>query len=149
MGLQKPKRFPYGEMDPPVQPLCRAINAFPGVFTIGSCGGHAEGGELPADQWRVDFRAEVTDDHRPTVDAWLSAEFIAWVLRDLYRGDMAVFASFWSPPPYLNYPGQMLTFEIHGWRPSAEPEEVAAQLKAFRRGQYVGARAVHLYCESD
>jgi len=97
----------------------------------------------------VDFRAEVTDDHRPTVDAWLSAEFIAWVLRDLYRGDMAVFASFWSPPPYLNYPGQMLTFEIHGWRPSAEPEEVAAQLKAFRRGQYVGARAVHLYCESD
>lgn len=33
---------PYDEMDEPVVRLCKALNALPGIRTIGSCGGHHE-----------------------------------------------------------------------------------------------------------
>ena len=34
---------PYDELDEPVRELVKVLNSLPGVATIGSCGGHADG----------------------------------------------------------------------------------------------------------
>ena len=31
---------PYDELDENIVNLVRAVNSFPGIFTVGSCGGH-------------------------------------------------------------------------------------------------------------
>lgn len=107
---------PYDELDPPVVRLCRAINALPGVQTIGSCGGHEEGGMLPANQWSVGLYVEQGGDDRPTYPGWLSLEFLAWAIRDFGRAQHRVQMGALSVAPYLNEPGRMLTFIIEGWR---------------------------------
>jgi hypothetical protein len=128
---------PYQELDGPVVPLCRALNSLPGIWTIGSCGGHPGGGEdeegrnlpageLPEDQWRVTLHPEL-QGWRPTLDAWLSLEFVAWVIDDASRVktvDIGAHAN----PPYLNDPAHMLRFTIFGVRDGEHgitPEEVA------------------------
>ena len=108
--------------------LCRALNAFPGIATLSSCGGHESGGFLPADRWYVGWTQEQDDDGRPTYPGWLSLEFLAWAITDMRRGNRMVALGADSKPPYLNQPGRMLTFEIEGSRAGddgMEPDEVA------------------------
>ena len=107
---------PYHEMDEPIIRLCKAINALPGIRTIGSCGGHEEGGELPADRWHVSLKVDVGEDERPTYAGWLSLEFLAWALNDLSHSDLHIDFLALASPPYLNDPGHMLMFSIEASR---------------------------------
>jgi hypothetical protein len=139
---------PYGELDESVVGLCRALNGLPGIWTVGSCGGHegggqdAEGrnlpaGEQPADQWRVTIRPEL-EGWRPTSSAWLSLEFVAWLIYDVSKVRDVEFQGS-ARPPYLNDPAHMLMFQIHGWRDGERgisSEEVAGALQRMDRQFY-------------
>jgi hypothetical protein len=121
---------PYDELDPPVVGLCRALNALPGIWTAGSCGGHEKGGAFPADRWFVSLGPELRG-RVPFLAAWLSIEHVAWVLTDFGRGRAVEFHAA-ARPPFLNEPGHMLAFEVHGWRSGedgASPEELADFLR--------------------
>ena len=125
---------PYDDLDAPVVRICRAINALPGLHTIGSCGGHEEGGELPADRWRVSLYVEQERDRRPTFAGWLALEFLAWTIRDHARGGSDIAFLAWSLPPYLNDPGQMLRFSIEARRGGdggIEADHLAANLEQW------------------
>lgn len=122
---------PYQELDPPVVKLCWTLNWL-GVRTLGSCGGHDEGGELPAHEWRVTFACDIGRDNRPLRSAWLAAEFIAWAVRDLARANLAIRLDAWAPPPWLNEPARALRFEISGRRGprgGIEPDDVAEHIE--------------------
>ena len=124
---------PYDELDPPIVNLCMTINAMPGIWTSGSCGGHPKGeGLLPEDEWLVIFGCEVDDDERPTRDAWLSLEFAAWAIHDIGRG-ATVGLRVSSPPPWMNEPARSIYFALEGRRGAdgIEPDAVAELLTTW------------------
>lgn len=72
--------IPYDEIEPTIAPLVRALNALPGIRTIGSCGGHDNPDipwQKPLGEWYVTFWV----DHTP--DGWRALEAItgacSWV----------------------------------------------------------------------
>jgi hypothetical protein len=111
---------PYDELDPPVLALCQVINGLPGLETR-EHPAHEEG---IGDPWQVSFWCDVEADHRPSADAWLSLEFVAWCVYDVGQSHpVQLFAS--SPPPYLNEPAHSLRFIIEGNNGPGDPIESA------------------------
>jgi hypothetical protein len=149
--MPRAPRIPYKEMDPPIVTVCRAFNAYPGLHTVSSCGGHEKGGVLPADQWEVALQVELDEGHRPTLRGWVSIEFIAWVLRDFARSgdgrELELTAE--SAPPFLNRPANTLTFWVWGRRPSTLPDDVAQHLDYCRRELYVPASRIGAWYEEE
>ena len=72
---------PYGELDSNVLNLVRALNAFAGIKTIGSCGGHREPGQAQAREgsWWVTFEIEHSED------GGFALEFLAWLINAASR----------------------------------------------------------------
>jgi len=123
--------IPYGELDSNIRSLVEALNAFPGVDTVGSCGGHASPGpgQYPEGTWYVKFDAAHSEI------GWRSLEFVAWVTTDLRRGGEGVILEATSPPPYLNSPGACLAFVLSG--KDVDPEFVARFLSDMYADSYI------------
>jgi hypothetical protein len=100
------------DIDSNVRSLVEALNAFDGIETVGSCGGHPpplKDGQWPEGTWYIKFRVE-PDEH-----GWRALEFLAWLVnRDYRRAGHQVILYPDAPPPYLNEPGQVLAFELEG-----------------------------------
>jgi hypothetical protein len=142
---------PYEELDPPIVNLCRAINALPGIWTISSCGGHEQGGSLPADEWNVSVQCEVEDDCRPSVDAWLSLEFLAWAVHDVGR-DARLSMAVSSAPPWLNEPTRTIAFDIDGVRgepDGIDPDHFADLLTRWTTETYLRPEGIYVYPGQD
>ena len=147
MTVERSRRYsdevvPYAELDAPVVRLCRAINALPGLATIGSCGGHpGPDAFLPEDEWTVVIKLDLVDS-APTSDGWISLEFLGWVIHDFGRAGKRVQLAAGAAPPYLNGPGTVLSFAIDGWRGDAggvEPDELAKFLERVTEDLFVPA----------
>jgi hypothetical protein len=132
MGLRAD--VPYEELDSNVVDLVRALNAFAGIKTIGSCGGHREPGPGQAREgsWWVTFEIEHSED------GWFALEFLAWLINnDYWRAGHKVHLYPTSPPPYLNEPGRVLKFSLEGYG-SEDPEELAEWIDRVREESYIG-----------
>lgn len=70
------RRVPYRELDPNIVALVRVLNRFPGIHTIGSCGGHEDPApyQVAAGEWWVLFEVDHTEP------GWVSLEFLSWVI---------------------------------------------------------------------
>ncbi len=114
MKTGKRPESPHGAIpiDESILPLVEALNGMPGIDTVGSCGGDAEpisGGSWPLGSWYVKVRIE----QNPV--GWRTLEFLSWVINhDAHNGEdpSKVWLVPTSVPPYLNTPGEMLTFTI-------------------------------------
>lgn len=137
-GTFATEKVPYEELDPSIVELVRVLNEeFDGLETIGSCGGHEDGVaggiHAAADEWWVTFHLEPFDPDgettRPSDAAWFDLEFLAyWIGRVRAVKETSVHIEPYAPPPQFNFPGQMLRFELAGYREegSGTPDEVAA-----------------------
>ena len=129
--MSAPGCIPSEELDANIKPLVETVNAFPGLVTVGSCGGHAQPGpgQYPAGTWYVKFDAAHSEI------GWRSLEFVAWVTTDLRRGGEGVILEATSPPPYLNSPGACLAFVLSG--KDVDPEFVARFLSDMYADSYI------------
>ena len=112
--------------------LVNALNAFPGVQTIGSCGGHVAptGGQWEEGTFYVNV---VFDD---TEHGYFALEFLAWAINNDYRrAGYKVMLYPYAPPPYLNEPGNCLRFHLEGY--GADPDELAVTLDQAREQLFV------------
>jgi hypothetical protein len=111
MRMQSPAT-PKPEIDVKIKRLVDALNAFDGVATLGSCGGHPEplkGGQWPEGSWYVTFRL------RHDAHGWRALEFLAWLINHVYidrEPRVRLYPD--SVPPYLNTPGLTLKFALEG-----------------------------------
>ena len=125
------------EIDAKIQGLVDALNAFDGVATLGSCGGHPEplkGGQWPEGSWYVTFQIR-RDTH-----GWRALEFLAWLVNhDYSQAEPRVRLYPDSMPPYLNRPGSMLKFALEGCD-GASPDELAICMNQLREACFVPAR---------
>ena len=113
------RQIPYDELDANMVKLVRVLNSYPGVTTIGSCGGHEEP-RKPV-QWRA--------------GTWYVLEFLAWAINN----DAARTLDSWdslallpkAAPPFLNTPGDMLSFVLESYK-GQDPYDLAAFLEKVR-----------------
>jgi hypothetical protein len=113
----------YHELDENIVLLVRALNAFPGIATIGSCGGHENPSEIqrPAGEWFVTFRVTHTQG------GWKSLEYIAGAITlDPWRTSLTVHTS--QPG---NATGRAMFFSLQGWE-NANPDRTANYLNRVR-----------------
>jgi hypothetical protein len=121
-------------IDASILQLVEALNAFAGVHTIGSCGGHPEplkGGQWPAGSWYVKFRVEQSEP------GWRALEFLAWLINNAYQRDehhVTLYPT--APPPYLNTPGQVLAFALEGYD-GEDPNQLADRMDHIRASAYI------------
>ena len=124
------KNIPYDELDANIINLVKALNAFPGVITVGSCGGHEEitnPSQWPAGSWYVKFKLP-----RDRLGRYV-LEFLAWVINENCRslGGDAVVLIPTAAPPYLNTPGDVLYFVVEGYE-GEDSDALAELLQEFR-----------------
>jgi len=124
------KAIPYDEIDANMVSLVRALNRYPGVLTLGSCGGHdvvTNPSQWEAGTWYVKFTLP-TDR-----SGWYLLEHLAWAINNDYRrGGGRLMLLPISPPPYLNTPGECLSFSIEGFG-GENPEDLATFLVKVRK----------------
>jgi hypothetical protein len=140
--------IPYDEIDPGIRALVRALNAFPGIETIGSCGGHdnPRGDQAGPGLWWV----LLTIDRTP--DSWLSLEFLAWAVTRALGSDGGVTLEADAAPPYLNDPGKLLRFVLqrhHVDRTDQEADLFAATLDKLRTERFIDAQLADELDEGD
>ena len=135
--------------------LSAALTDAPGIATTGwSYDGPSEAFPRAAeDEWAIGFRLDLDDEHRPTLEAWLSFEFLAWVVRDYTRAGRRIEITAESLPPCLNHPGSMANFTLEGSRQgpggSIDPGEIAATLPRLADLYYVPAQHIDNYYRED
>lgn len=124
------KGVPYDEIDPNMVKLVQALNRYPGVMTVGCCGGHkviTNPSQWQAGTWYVKFTLPSGKF------GWYLLEHLAWVINEDYRGSgRNVILLPTSAPPYLNTVGQCLRFVIEGYN-NENPDELADFLDATRK----------------
>jgi hypothetical protein len=120
-------------IDPLIQHLVDALNAFDGIRTHGSCGGHPEpllGGQWPAGSWYVKFRVDKSEH------GWRALEFLAWLINNAYQRDEHHVTLYpVAPPPYLNEPGEVLSFALDGYD-GEDPNALADWMDQLRHDAY-------------
>ena len=120
-------------IDASIQCLVDALNAFEGIHTIGSCGGHPEplnGGQWPAGSWYVKFRVD------KSAHGWRALEFLAWLINNAYQqAEHHVTLYPTAPPPYLHDRGTVLAFALDGYE-GEDPNALACWMDQLRHNAY-------------
>ena len=136
MRVLKTAVTPRAEIDAKIRRLVVALNAFDGIATLGSCGGHPEplkGGQWPEGSWYVTFTV------RRDAHGWRALEFLAWLINhDYTRAEAGVMFYPDSLPPYLNTPGSMLKFALEGYR-GTSPDKLASFVNQQRKACFIPA----------
>ncbi|MGW0040066.1 hypothetical protein [Gordonia sp. NPDC003376] len=107
----------YGapEPDPFYDWPVRVLNALPG---IAASAGRREY-DLP-DEWMLSWQILPALPHTtvfetgPHRDGWAITEWLVWFNRDLARAGRGITTTVTSPPPYLNQPGESMSFQTFG-----------------------------------
>ena len=136
MRVLKTAVTPKPEIDAEIRRLVDALNAFDGIATLGSCGGHPEplkGGQWPEGSWYVTFTVR-RDTH-----GWRALEFLAWLINhDYTRAEAGVMFYPDALPPYLNTPGSMLKFALEGYQ-GTSPDKLASFMNHQRKTCFIPA----------
>jgi hypothetical protein len=122
------------EIDVKIRRLVDALNAFDGIATLGSCGGHPKplkGGQWPDGSWYVTLTVR-RDTH-----GWRALEFLAWLINHHYaRAEAGVMFYPDALPPYMNTPGSMLKFALEGYQ-GTSPDKLASFMNQQREACFI------------
>jgi transposase-like protein len=123
----------YSNVPPRYLSLARALNALPQVIGWVSDSGLN-------DDWMMSWQIRPAEpystvfDAGPHRDGWATSEWLVWLLRDYERSGHAMNYYMSSPPPFLNEPGESLSFVVsfpkHSDQKLVDPDELAAWLKS-------------------
>lgn len=128
---------PYHELDENIVGLVKALNEFEGIYTVGSCGGHANNKhyQKPEGEWMIVFMIEFNGTE-VSAEGWFALEFLVWFCNNnLSRSGYQVYISPYSAPPYLNEPGNTISFTFEG--KSVSPDFVVEELKKLKEDCFI------------
>jgi hypothetical protein len=93
----------------------RVLNAMPGIIATATVYDYPDESEwalswhiLPAERYTSVF------DAGPDPKGWAVSEWLIWLARDFMRSDYAVSSRVTAAPPFINQPGESMTFLIEG-----------------------------------
>jgi hypothetical protein len=105
----------YRDVPPELVWAVRVLNALPGIRAFGTVYDYDGQQEwslgwniLPAERYTSVF------DAGPDAKGFAVTEWLVWLARDFERSGFSVWSRMTSPPPYLNEPGESLSFLVEG-----------------------------------
>jgi hypothetical protein len=110
---------PWGELDSGILDAVRAFSCIPGITTVSSCEGHPERDGDEA-EWHIGWRIIAADpgagifESGPDPQGWTITEWLIWHVNDLAKAGFGIYRNLSVPPPFLNGPGECMTFWVHG-----------------------------------
>lgn len=137
---RKRKNPSLANLDPNIRTLVKALNAFEGIQTIGSCGGHEN--PSPAQWDKGTFYVKFDVDW--TTEGRFALEFLAWFFNDYcHKSDITGHVQLVpvAAAPFINTPGECLSFAVEGFN-AADPELIGNRLNELRKTAYVEPMAV-------
>lgn len=140
----KNKKPRLADLDPNIRTLVKALNAFDGIRTIGSCGGHENPSQAQWDKgtFYVKFDVDWTTDGR------FALEFLAWFFNDYcHKADLSGFVRLIpvAAAPFINTPGECLYFVIEGFN-EADPELIGSRLSQLWSEAFITPEAAEERC---
>lgn len=133
--------YEIDEIDANIRPLVDALNAFPGITTFASCGGHHNhnpaNDQVGERDWYIRFHLDWTEAGR------FSLEFLAFLVNEdgePYSERLWLFPK--APPPYLNGPGTVLCWCLVSWC-GTDPNVFASYITEEREVAFVPADRAH------
>lgn len=124
----------YSDVPPEYLPLAQVLNALPQVV------GWVADSRL-SDDWMMSWQIRPAEpystvfDAGPHRDGWATSEWLVWLLRDYERSGYAMNYYMSSPPPFLNEPGESLSFVVsfpkHDGGKIVHPTELAEWVKTM------------------
>ncbi len=127
------------ELDLKLIALRLALDAFEGIVTSG--GGHPDPSD-PEEKWSVTFQVE------PSPEGWFALEFLVWAINNDYvRAGHNVQLTLNSAPPYLNFPGKTMRFDVVGAQ--EDPQRLADHLHQRREVLYFSPADLEMMDEDD
>ena len=132
------------ELDSNIVSLVEALNAFDGITTIGSCGGHPnpKPGQWDEGTWYIKFEVAHSEE------GWFALEFVAWFVMDYIRAGHHIELYPKAPPPWWNTPGRCLSFALEG-EFGEDPNAVARWLNTAREEHYISPADLAAEEEAD
>ncbi len=114
-------------IDVRVRKLVASLNRFPGIVTVGSCGGHPNPGprQWPEGTCYVKFKALEAEG------GLLSVQVLAWLVRDLRQNGLAWRLVRLTPPPGRTEPEGEMNFALEGFW-GTDPDALADFLDVQR-----------------
>ena len=146
---KKDYEISYEEIDKNIVGLVELLNEFDGIYTVGSCGGHADNKnyQMPEGEWMVVFSIEFNGTEVST-EGWFALEFLVWACNNnLRRNDYAINISSYAAPPYLNYPGNAISFTLEG--KGISPDVIVEELKELKADCYISFEDYQNESDSD
>ncbi len=130
------------QLDQKLVALRLALDAFEGIVTSGGGHPHPSPAQNPEEKWSVTFQVE------PSPDGWFALEFLAWVINNDYvRAGHNVQLTLRSAPPYLNFPGETMVFDVVGAQ--EDPQRLADHLHQLRELVYISPEALEMDEDDD
>lgn len=134
-GTLAKQAMDYQTIDPDLRWPVQVLNALPGVAAFGS---HYRLKGDVSDRWMLSWQILSAQPYTtvfeagPHRDGWASTEWLVWFTRDLIRSGCNLETTVTSPPPYLNQPGESLSFQVFGSlsKGSLSPAQYAKNLIA-------------------
>ncbi|MFC9839747.1 hypothetical protein ACFVKB_39115 [Rhodococcus sp. NPDC127530] len=126
----------YDKVDPYLRWPVKCLNALPGIAGSGSH--YRLKGDI-SESWMLSWQIMSAQPYTtvfeagPHRDGWASTEWLVWFTRDLIRSGCDLETTVTSPPPYLNQPGESLSFQVFGTiqKGSLSPTQYAEKLIAM------------------
>jgi len=134
-ALLPDQKAPLDQLDPSIRALVAALNAFPAIQTIGSCGGHPQphSGQWPAGSWYVAFQLD------GSYEGWQTLRFLAWAINyqypDLTQDTGVVMLIPTARQPWLFGPAYGLECVVEG-SDGADADTLATWIEGTRRAYY-------------
>lgn len=132
MGLdRKNKKYAAKDADRKILKLIRAFNEFPGVqgSCISGAGPRSRGIDKGEKGWTLSLNIEQNET------GWFVLEFLGWLINnDFQKAGMNIQFLPNSQPPYLNFPGNTLVFEVSG---TCSADQAADAVRRARKECFV------------
>jgi hypothetical protein len=116
--LSRREPIDWTSVDQRIINVVRTIDAMPGIAAVSWV--YPGSADWPRGDWGVAWQmlaanaSETVFQAGPHRDGWASTEWLIWLSTDFSRSGFNLWQDVFSPPPYLNEPGESACFWIFG-----------------------------------
>jgi hypothetical protein len=137
----------WEQVPPGMLDAARVFNVLPGIVPLFFDLPDITSAERTSIWWRIAWGILPAEDGATVFDAgphrdgWATTEYLVWFVRDMQRAGYSIWTEVYSPPPYLNQPGESLTFTVEGdlrGEKPIHPDQFVRDLKTAWADQSTG-----------
>lgn len=127
------------DIEPHLRVLARTVDSLPGIRATAWPEISMLDDPEPEPAWYLSWSLLAAEEHSSVFDSgphregWATTEWLVWLVRDFERGGLDVQQYPSSPPPFLNTPGESLSFVVYAPQGGPRPLDAGDFAKQVAR----------------